>query len=396
MKNIAKIVLKPGKEKSVLKKHPWVFSGAIQRDPAKFVNGMVVSVFSATGDFLAFGSYSHHSQIRIRLLSFDQEAFPDDTFIVDKIEESILLRKKLLPEKEGNAYRLIHSEADGLPGLIVDHYANYLVCQFLAVGMEFFRETIINALTRLFPEHALYERSDTESRKKEGLEPVKQLIKGTLPSEPILIQEGDYALWVDLINGHKTGFYLDQRNNRFLVQEMSKNRKVLNCFSYTGGFGVAAGVGGALSVMNIDSSEPALVLGRKNARHHQLENCLSFEKGDVFEKLRVYAEAPEFDLIVLDPPKFAHSLMQVQQAARGYKDINRLAIKALKKDGLLFTYSCSGHMDEGLFKKIIASAAEEAGREVHFLRTLQQSWDHPVIGSFPESLYLKGFLLYVK
>lgn len=395
MKNIAKIVLKPGKEKNLLKKHPWIFSGALQRDPPRHTPGMVVSVFSATGEFLAYGNYSHESQIRIRIISDQLDHFPDEAFIDSKIQAAITLRKQLLNEPLPSAYRVISSEADGLPGLIVDHYDTWLVCQFLTAGMEFFREAIIASLSTHYPNHSIYERSDASSRQKEGLEAKIGVIKGETPSAPILITEGNAKYWVDLVDGHKTGFYLDQKTNREMIMALSQNKNVLNCFSYTGGFGIAAGLGGAKRVLNIDSSEPAVTLGEKNAKENQL-NQVHFEKADVFAFLRRQTEAPLFDLIILDPPKFANSVSQINPAARGYKDINRLAMKALKPNSLLVTFSCSGHIEEDLFRKIIISASQEAEREVHFLRTLQQAPDHPVVSFFPESHYLKGFLLYVR
>jgi 23S rRNA (cytosine1962-C5)-methyltransferase len=295
---------------------------------------------------------------------------------------------------DSNAVRLVASESDGLPGLIIDRYADYLVCQFLSAGSEHWKNTIIELLQELFPGLSIYERSDVSVREKEGLPLRCGVLAGIEPPESVEITENGMRLLVDIKTGHKTGYYLDQRDSRMAVRQWAEGRDVLNCFSYTGGFGVAALLGGATHVVQMDSSGPALEIAKQNAALNGLDPAASETiEGDVFKELRRFRDSRrEFDLIILDPPKFVESRSQLDKGARGYKDINLLAFKLLRPGGLLFTFSCSGHMEMPLFQKIVADSALDAGRNGQILAVLNQSPDHPIALNFPEGAYLKGLL----
>jgi len=308
------------------------------------------------------------------------------------------LRNQIIDTSETNAYRIINAESDGLPGLIVDRYSDFLVCQFLSSGAEFNKEIIIEILVEIFKPAGIFERSDFEVRTKEGLQPIQGLLKGTIPKDLIEVQENGFKFLVDVKSGHKTGFYLDQRDNRALISEFSKGKSVLNCFSYTGGFSVYALASGAERIIQIDSSSSALEIANKNIELNGLRlSSVESINDDVFNVLRKFRdERKSFDLIILDPPKFTESVSQVQKASRGYKDINLLAIKLLNPCGILFTFSCSGHISPELFQKIVADAALDSGREVKIIKQLTQSSDHPVSLNFPEGLYLKGLVCSVK
>ncbi len=392
-----KIILKPGREKSLLRKHPWVFSGAIEKIIGNPQIGENVEVFSSKNIWLGRGAFSPQSQIRVRIWTFNESKNIDNTFFEKRIKSAVELRN-LQFDKNTNAYRIINSESDGLPGLILDKYSDYLVCQFLSAGSELWKTEIIEAIKNVISAKGIYERSDVDVRKKEGLEIRLGNLFGEEPPDFIEIFENGIKFFVDIKKGHKTGFYLDQRDNRQLIVEYSDNKKVLNCFSYSGGFSLYALRAGAESVTNIDSSSEALKLILKNIEINSLPIKKNINvEGDVFKLLRKYRDENNlFDLIILDPPKFIESKANVEKASRGYKDINMLAFKILNKGGILFTFSCSGLMDRELFQKIVSDAALDAGRNVKIIKWLTQSLDHPVASNFPEGLYLKGLICYVE
>ena len=391
---MASVKLKKGRDKSFNRKHPWIFSGAIDSVKDIETNGETVEIISGDGKFLGYGSYSSHSQISVRVLSFNPDEKIDINFFQKRIENAIGLRKQIINDKTTNAYRIINAESDLLPGLVVDKYSDYLVCQFLSAGAEFWKKEIVEILVNLFNPTGIFERSDVEVREKEGLLPSKGVLYGKQPDELIEIIENGNKFFVDVNLGHKTGFYLDQRDNRKILEQFASGKEILNCFSYTGGFSVYAVKVGASKVINVDSSAESLTLAEKNFSLNGIDSS-KYENihDDVFKYLRKLRDTNrQFDVIILDPPKFAESVSQIDKAARGYKDINLLALKLLKKDGILFTFSCSGHIVPDLFNKIIADAAADAGREVHILTYLTQSPDHTMLTSFPEGLYLKGLI----
>jgi 23S rRNA (cytosine1962-C5)-methyltransferase len=413
---MADIILKPGREKSLLRRHPWIFSGAVQDVNGDPASGETVDLLSFKGDFLARAAYSPHSQIRARVWTFDPEEQIDVDFFCKRIRAAIQARTTLgfstartygvqhlrtLAPTSGdvglrlsNAYRLVYAESDGLPGLIVDRYGDVLVLQSLTAGSEFWKETIADILLEETGLSTIFERSDADVRELEGLSPIVGTIRGHSLQSPISIFEHDLKFKVNLSGGHKTGFYLDQRQNRLRVRELSQRRDVLDCFCYTGGFTVNALAGGAKSVVAVDSSAEALSLGRENvALNDQQVEGVEWCEGDVFQVLRKFRdEGRSFEMVVLDPPKFAPTAAQADKASRGYKDINLLAFKLLRPGGLLVTFSCSGGIDAALFQKIVASAALDAGVEAQIVEHLSQGPDHPVALNFPEGAYLKGLV----
>ncbi len=388
------LILKPGREKSLLRHHPWVFSGAVQRVDGDPKAGVTVDLLSSKGEFLARAACSPTSQIRARVWTFDPSEQVEADFFRRRLETAIAWRDAYRATRDADAFRLIHAESDGLPGLIVDRYVDTLVVQFLTAGAEFWRETLADLLLELTGLTRIYERSDADVRELEGLPPRVGPLCGIINHSPLTIREHNLLFKVDIATGHKTGFYLDQRLNRLRIRELVEGREVLDCFCYTGGFTVNALAGGAKSVLSVDSSAEALALCRENvvlnallvSRHSVLE-------GDVFQLLRKFRdEARFFDLIVLDPPKFAPTAAQAEKAARGYKDINLLGFKLLRPGGILVTFSCSGGVDAALFQKIVASAALDAGVEAQIVEHLTQPPDHPVALNFPEGAYLKGLV----
>ncbi|MBE0572093.1 MAG: class I SAM-dependent methyltransferase [Ignavibacteriaceae bacterium] len=391
---MSSVILKSSADSFIKRKHPWIFSGAIGKIEGNPSNGGTVQIFTSHKSLIGSGSYSPTSQIRVRVWSFDPEEKIDKDFFSRKISLASELRKQFIDESQSNAYRLINAESDGLPGLIVDRYSDFLVCQFLSAGAEFNKETIIEILNDIFKPFGIFERSDVEVRTKEGLQPNQSILKGIAPDNLIEVRENGFKFLVDIKNGHKTGFYIDQRDNRKLISEFAKGRTVLNCFSYTGGFSVYALASGAEKIAQIESSSSAIDLSNKNFELNNLNPSLVENiNGDVFEILRKFRdERRTFDLIVLDPPKFAESADQIQKASRGYKDINLLAMKLLNQGGVLFTFSCSGHISQELFQKIVAGAALDSGRVIKMIKQLTQSSDHPVSLNFPEGLYLKGLV----
>jgi 23S rRNA (cytosine1962-C5)-methyltransferase len=355
--------------------------------------GATVELISAESAFLALAAYSQQSQISARVWSWKREENIDAAFFKARLARAIQARAGL--EAESNAYRLVHAESDGLPGLVVDKYGQVLVLQCLSTGAEAWREQIVDALMDLLDPAAIYERSDVEVRKLEGLPPRVGLLRGELPETTVQITEHGLRFKVDLAGGHKTGFYLDQRGNRLLARQLAKRREVLDCFSYAGGFALNALKGGATSVTLVEESAEALNLAKEHLALNSLENEHSeFIQGDVFQVLRRFRdEARQFDMVILDPPKFAPTKAQAERAARGYKDINLLAFKLLRPGGLLLTFSCSGGIDSALFQKIVAGAALDAGVDARILRRLSQGVDHPVALNFPEGEYLKGLVV---
>lgn len=391
-----KVVLKTGREKSVLHWHPWLFSGALQDVKKGIASGETVNVVSSGGDVLAKGAYSPDSQIRVRIWTFDPAEDINSAFFNRRINNAVDLRKTFIPA-EDTACRLINAESDGLPGVIVDRYADFLVCQFLSAGAEYHKQEIIQQLQEIIAPAGIFERSDVEIRQKEGLSPHAGLLCGNEPPQFIEVTQGGIKFLVDVRNGHKTGMYLDQRENRKVVCDLAKDKEVLNCFAYTGGFALATLRGGAAKVTNIESSADAIGMIIKQAALNQFNaDQIENVQGDVFAVLRQYREAGrKFDMVILDPPKFVSSADQLKRGARGYKDINLLAMQLLKENGMLVTFSCSGHLSTELFQKIVADAAVDARREARMIATLGQPVDHPVALNFPEGRYLKGLVCYL-
>lgn len=387
------IILKHGRDKNVRAHHPWVFSGAVDKVKGKPRLGETVEVRAANGDLLGLGAWSPESQIQVRLWSMT-EASIDRAFFVKQVQQALAYRQQLGIPQRNSGYRLLNAESDGLPGVVVDVLGDWLVMQALTAGAEYWKHTLADVLLELLPAKGVYERSDVDVRKKEGLENVTGTLKGQEPPAFIDIVEESRHYRVDVRNGHKTGFYLDQRDNRSLLQAYAADKTVLNCFSYTGGFAVAALQGGAAKAINIDASQPALDIAAQNAKLNSFQpDKMETICGDVFKLLREYRnEGRQFDIVVLDPPKFAENRNQLEKAARGYKDINLLGFKLLKPGGLLFTFSCSGLMESNLFQKIVADAAVDAGCDARILRKLDQATDHPTRLAFPEGYYLKGLL----
>ena len=387
------ITLREGKERSLLRRHPWVFQGSVasgRADP-----GETVRVEAGDGRFLAWAAYSPSSMIRVRAWSFDEAERIDAAFFERRIARALALRARLPIESDG--VRLVHGEADGLPGLIVDRYADTLSAQFLSAGTERWKATIVDLLANATGAQRVYERSDSGVRKLEGLEPATGWLRGSGSTE-VTIREHAWRLTLDVAEGHKTGFYLDQRDNRQRFAASVRHfgcQRVLNCYAYTGGFGIAALAGGAAKVTSVDSSAPALARavahvalnGFDAARHEALD-------ADVNQTLRdALRQGQTFDAIVLDPPKFAPTAAHAERAARAYKDINRLAFKLLEPGGLLFTFSCSGGVGAELFHKIGAGAGLDAGVDGIFVERLGAAPDHPMTVTFPEGEYLKGLVV---
>ena len=388
------ITLNPNREKSLLRRHPWVFASAIKHvDEPSAASGSTVDLLSSEGHFLAQASYSPTSQIRARVWTFKDEPV-DKEFFHKKIRAAIEVRQKLKVEGHSDSYRLIHGESDGLPGFVVDRYNDVLVLQSTTAGSEFWKETIADLLVEETGIQNIYERSDVDVRELEGLKPVTGILRGTLSSFAFPVTEYNLKFNINIATGHKTGFYLDQRENRHRVGELAKDRDVLNCFCYTGGFSIHALANGAKSVLSVDSSGDALSLLEENIAINNLpaDRHTSLE-GDVFQLLRKFRdENRSFDMIILDPPKFAPTAAHAEKASRAYKDINLLAFKLLRHGGILATFSCSGGVDAALFQKIVASAALDAGTEATIIDYLSQGSDHPVSLHFPEGAYLKGLI----
>jgi 23S rRNA (cytosine1962-C5)-methyltransferase len=387
------LVLRAGKERSLLRRHPWIYATAVAKVSGHPGPGDTVRVAAADGAFLAWAAFSPGSSIRARAWSFRREDQIDAAWIEARVREAVARRAALVAGSD--AQRLVFGEADRLPGLVVDRYGERLVVQFLAAGVESWREVIVESLARATGCRDVYERSDAAAREREGLCLREGVLSGSPPPPLVEIDEGGVRYAVDIAGGHKTGFYLDQRENRALVSSSAAGRRVLNCFCYTGGFTLAALRGGAAGTLSIDSSGPALELARHNQALNGLQaaDCRWLEE-NVFDALkRLLADGERFDLVVLDPPKFAPSSHHVDRAARAYKEINLKALRLLNPGGLFFTFSCSGAIDVDLFQKIVAGAVFDAGVDAQMLRRLQAGADHPMLMTHPEGEYLKGLML---
>ena len=387
--------LKAGRERSVQRRHPWIFSGAVERVDGAPESGESLLVKNAKGQPVAVAAWSGASQIRARIWSFDPGTRVEAPFFAAAVARAVKAREALPAARHTNALRLVHGESDGLPGVIVDRYADVLVAQFLSAGAERWREAVLDALVAATGCEAIYERSDAEVRALEGLQPRAGFVRGNREARRCPIVEHGLNFRVDVEAGQKTGFFLDQRDNRQRIRALSAGREVLDCFCYTGGFALAALAGGARRVLALDSSGPALEVARENLAANALDGSrLAFEEADVFARLRKLRDAgARFDLVVLDPPKFAPTAAQAKNAARAYKDINLLALKLLAPGGLLATFSCSGGVSAELFQSIVAGAAADAGAEGRVIERFTAAADHPVALGFPEGDYLKGLLV---
>ena len=389
-----KLILKPGRDKSLRRRHPWVFSGAVARVEGAPASGDTVEVVSAEGTVLGAAAYSAHSQIRARMWTWNAEPV-DAAFFGRRIAQAAAARPACGIAGTTDAWRLVHAESDGLPGVIADRYGETVVVQLLSAGAERWRVAIAGALHDLPGVTRVWERSDADVRALEGLSATGGLLRGPPPEGAQVIVEHGLEYGVEVDAGHKTGFYLDQRDNRLRLRGLVQGREVLDCFCYTGGFALNALEGGAKTVLAIDSSAPALEAARENATRNRLPEA-QWQEGDVFQSLRrLRDQGRHFDAIVLDPPKFAPTASHAERAARAYKDINLLALKLLRPGGLLMTYSCSGGIAPALFQKIVAGAALDAGVDARIEAWLHAACDHPVALAFPEGEYLKGLLLRV-
>ena len=388
---MSKLILKAGREKSLKRRHPWVFSGAVAKVQGNPGPGETIGLWSATGEFLAVAAYSPASQIVARVWGWKERAI-DRAFFDEHIKRAVEQRRTLLQDTDTDAVRLVHGESDGLPGVVADRYGDTVVLQLSSTGADRWRAEIADALLDASGAGRIWERSDADVRRLEGLAPVTAALRGARQPTRIVITENGLQFGIDLEHGHKTGFYLDQRANRRLVRKLALGRDVLDGFCYSGGFALNALVGGAKSVTAVDSSADALVLARGNAELNKLPQAEWLE-GDVFQMLRRFRDqARSFDLIVLDPPKFAPTAAHAAKAARAYKDINLLAFKLLRPGGLLATFSCSGGVPADLFQKIIAGSALDAGVQAQIIERLGPGADHPIALNFPEGDYLKGLI----
>lgn len=386
------LILNPGREKSLQHRHPWIFTGAVERIKGEPQSGETVAVRDTHGAFLALAAYSPKSQILGRVWTYRENETVDEAFLRARLARAIGLRQELAKVTDG--MRLVHGESDGLPGLVVDRYGDTLVMQVLSAGMERWRGALADSLVELTGCANLYERSDAEVRDLEGLPARSGILRGKLPA-PLIIREHGLKFYVDVEKGQKTGFYLDQRDNRRRVGELANDKDVLNCFCYSGGFSLSALQGGARSVLSVDSSAEALALARENLKLNNLPaDRAEWLEADVFKSLRLMRDqGKSFDLIVLDPPKFAPTAHHAANAARAYKDINLWALKLLRPGGLLATFSCSGGVTADLFQKILAGAAMDANVTAQIVGRFAADADHPAVLNFPEGEYLKGLLL---
>lgn len=388
-----KVTLKPGRESSLKRRHPWVFSGAVSKIDSSYLPGDQVTIYDNRGNFLGTGAISPESNILIRVFAFEEDKDINVNYFRQKIFQAKYLRQSLVSLKTTNAYRLINAESDGLPGLIVDRYADVLVVQFLFAGIEKWKGEIIDILSEVEGCGDIFERSDEDVRKLEGLPLTKGWVKGGCRDHIVEIYEDSIKYLIDIVDGHKTGFYLDQRDNRKKVFQHAEGKEILNCFCYSGAFSICAQLGGAAAVTSVDSSGPALEMASSNWSLNCPAETATWIEEDVFHFLRAQRDrGANYDMIILDPPKFARTAAQVQRAARGYKDINLLAFKLLRPGGQLFTFSCSGGMTSELFQKIVSDSALDANVQAVILDTMRQAEDHPTALNFPEAAYLKGLI----
>lgn len=390
------VILKKGKEKAAMLHHPWIFSGAIDKIKGKPLNGEIVKVCSANAEFLAYGYYNDQSRVALRLMEWDESKSIDKAWYQEKLRNAIASRKHLL-NADTNTCRLVFSEADFLPGLIVDQYADFLSLQILSAGIENVKEDIIGLLKEELSPRGIFDKSDAGARKHENLEATQGLLWGETPPEFIEVRENGIAYHINIADGQKSGFYCDQRDNREILAAYSKDKSVLDCFCYSGGFTLNSLKHGAAHVTSVDSSALAIETLAHNLELNGFNAAQQLSiQSDVNKQLRLFKEeGKKFDIVVLDPPKYAPSRSALDRAARAYKDLNRLGMLLLEKGGLLATYSCSGAVDMETFKQIIAWAALDAGKEVQIIKQFHQPEDHPVRVSFPEGEYLKGLLLRV-
>jgi 23S rRNA (cytosine1962-C5)-methyltransferase len=394
--------LRAGKDVAVRRRHPWIFSGAVASVDGDPQSGDVVVVLDARGTLLGRASYSPQSQIRARMLAFGSDIV-DDAFVAARIDAAVALRERFVlsqaPADETTSARLLFAEGDGLPGFVADLYDDTLVIQCQSAGAERLRDVVVDALMARVRPARIHERSDADIRGLEGLPSRKGLLRGTpLPDDHrVTMREHGLRFRVDVDGGHKTGFYLDQRDNRHLLRGVVKDKRVLNCFCYTGGFSIAALAGGATHVTSVDTSQGALQLGQQNALDNGfVDERHDWLRGDCFDVLRgLHDDGERFDVVVLDPPKFAPSAKHLEKAARGYKDLMIRGLRLLSPGGLLFTFSCSGAVDRAFFRHLAAQASLEAGRPARVLAELGHARCHPVPLSFPEGEYLKGLMLVV-
>ncbi len=390
---LPRVILKRGREKPVLRGHPWVFSGAVAKVEGEVSPGELGEVYSKEGQFLGLGHINPRSQIVVRLLTKKKEELGEN-FFRERISRAMGLREDW-SRKKTNAYRVINGEGDYLPGLIVDRYGETLVLQCLTAGMDRLKGMLTHLLVKEFrPQsipHSIYERSDVATRREEGLAENRGLLFGKDVPEFVEIEEYGCRFRANVKKGQKTGFYLDQRENRFFLKGLSEGKKILDCFSYTGAFSVHAGSGGAKEVTLVDSSEEALAMAEEHFSLNQLEKIPHrFIRGDVFEIMR--GLEPGYDMVILDPPPFAKKKGHLPSASRGYKDLNLWAFRLMNEEGLLFTFSCSHHMSWDLFQKIVFSAALDSGRSVQLIGRMGHPWDHPINLCHPEGEYLRGLI----
>ncbi|MGZ3871465.1 MAG: class I SAM-dependent rRNA methyltransferase [Mucilaginibacter sp.] len=388
------VILKKGKEKAVLHRHPWVFSGAIEKVSGKPANGDIVKLVDAKGAFMAYGFYNDQSRVALRLLEWDETVAVDEQWFREKVAVAVMGRNHILADGTNNTCRLVFSESDYLPGLIVDKYAGHLAVQILTAGIEKMMPPIIDELQRLLKPESIFDKSDASSRNHEGLETQNIVLAGNHPPERVEVIENRIIYNINIAEGQKSGFYCDQRDNRKIVASYAKGKKVLDCFSYTGGFTLNSLRDGAATVTAVDSSALAIGTLRENVLLNKFDpETVTTITSDVNKQLRAFREDGEFfDMVILDPPKYAPSRSALDKAARAYKDLNRLGMLLLNKGGLLATYSCSGAMNMETFKQVLAWAALDAGKQVQFIHQFCQPEDHPVRASFPEGEYLKGLL----
>ena len=390
---MTEVILKKDKEKAVLQRHPWLFSGAVDRVKGKPADGDIVRLLNHKGDFMAYGFYNHQSRVVLRLLEWDETVQVDDDWFKNKVATAVNARSTVL-NSNTDTCRLIFSEADYLPGLIVDKYADHLAVQVLTSGIERVMPVIIDELKRLLNPLSIFDKSDAASRQHEGMETDNTVLWGDEPPASVEVKENGVTYSINIAEGQKSGFYCDQRDNRRILAAHASGKKVLDCFSYTGGFTLNALLNGASSVTSVDSSALAIETLRHNINLNKLDaTTFTAIQSDVNKQLRLFKDAGEkFDIVVLDPPKYAPSRSALDRAARAYKDLNRLGMLLLNSGGLLATFSCSGAMDLENFKQVIAWAALDAGKQVQFVNQFCQPEDHPVRASFPEGEYLKGLL----
>jgi 23S rRNA (cytosine1962-C5)-methyltransferase len=387
------VVLKKGKEKAVLHRHPWVFSGAVERVTGKPANGDIVRLLDARGSFMAYGFYNDQSRVALRLLEWNEGIEVNEQWFRNKVAVAVASRSDILTE-ETNTCRLIFSESDYLPGLIVDKYASHLAVQVLTSGMEKVMPVIIDELQRLLKPESIFDKSDASSRDHEGLQTSNITLAGPQPPERVEVKENNIHYHINIAEGQKSGFYCDQRDNRRIIASYANGKKVLDCFSYTGGFTLNCLQNGAAGVTCVDSSALAIETLKENVALNKFDTGeITVIHSDVNKQLRAFKENGDlFDIVILDPPKYAPSRSALDKASRAYKDLNRLAMQLLNKGGLLATFSCSGAMNMETFKQVLAWAALDAGKQVQFINQLCQPEDHPVRASFPEGEYLKGLV----